>query len=138
MTKRNTNTSNGFTLVEVMLALFLIAIGVLAAAPMFIYAMKGNAAGADFGTAGAIAVERMEVLRSTRYIDLDAGGDLTTDATVAGVDYFDNSDPDFTVRWQIADNVTPADTKTITVRVTAVRQVIGRQKGVTLTTLRGI
>jgi type IV pilus assembly protein PilV len=130
--------SRGFTLVEVLLALFLIAIGVLAAAPMFVYAMQGNAAGADFGTAGAIAVERMEVLRATRYTDLDAGGDLTSDVTAGGVDYFDNSNPDYTVRWLIADNVTPADTKTITVRVTARRQVVGQRKGVTLTTLRGI
>jgi prepilin-type N-terminal cleavage/methylation domain-containing protein len=130
--------SSGFTLVEVLLALFLIAIGVLAAAPMFVYAMKGNAAGADFGSAGAIAVERMEVLRSTRYTDLDAGGDLNSDATVAGVDYFDNSNPEFTVRWLIVDNVAPADTKTITVEVTALRQVVGQRKGVTLTTLRGI
>lgn len=132
------NDANGFTLVEVLLALFLIAIGVLAAAPMFVYAMQGNAVGADFGTAGAIAVERMEILRGTGYLDLPAGGDLATDVSAGGVDYFDNSDPDYTVRWTIVDNVSPADTKTITVRVTAVRQVVGDPKGVTLTTLRGI
>ena len=130
--------SRGFTLVEVLLALFLIAIGVLAAAPMFIYAMKGNAAGADFGSAGAIAVERMEVLRSTRWTDLPAGGDLNADVTAGGFDYFNNADPDFTCRWLIVDNVTPADTKTVTVTVTARRQVVGQRKGVTLTTLRGI
>jgi len=135
---RKLDRSKGFTLIEVLLALFLLAIGVLAAAPMFIYAMRGNAAGADFGSAGAIAVERMEVLRSTHFLDLDAGGDLTSDATVGSVDYFDNSNADFTVRWQIADNITPANTKNITVRVQAVRQVVGNQKGVTLTTLRGL
>ena len=62
----------------------------------------------------------------------------TSDVSAGGVDYFDNSDPDYTVRWTIVDNVSPADTKTITVRVTAVRQVVGDRKGVTLTTLRGI
>lgn len=132
------NAASGFTLVEVLLALFLIAIGVLAAAPMFVYAMQGNAMGADFGSTGAIAVERMEILRSTSYGNLPAGGDLASDVSAGGVDYFDNSDPDYTVRWQIVDNVSPDDTKTITVRVTAVRQVVGNRKGVTLTTLRGI
>jgi prepilin-type N-terminal cleavage/methylation domain-containing protein len=136
--RKTLRRSEGFTLVEVLLALFLLAIGVLAAAPMFIYAMRGNAAGADFGTAGAIGVERMEVLRSTRFTDLDAGGSLTTDTSSGGIDYFDNSNPDFTVRWQIVDNVSPANTKTITVQVTAVRQVVGNQKGVTLTTMRGL
>lgn len=138
MRKNTRNGSEGFTLVEVLLALFLLAIGVLAAAPMFIYAMRGNAAGADFGSSGALAVERMEVLRSTKYLDLTAGGSLTSDATVGGVDYFDNSDPDFSVRWQIVDNASPANTKTITVRAEARRQVVGQQKGVTLTTLRGL
>jgi prepilin-type N-terminal cleavage/methylation domain-containing protein len=129
--------SDGFTMVEVLVALFLLAIGVLAAAPMFVYAMQGNAVGADFGTSGAIAVERMEVLRGTFYGDLPAGGDLASDVT-GTVPYFDNSNPDFTIRWTIVDNVTPDDTKTITVRVTAVRQIVGDRKGVTLTTLRGI
>ncbi len=132
------NNASGFTIVEVLVALFLMAIGVLAAAPMFVYAMQGNAVGADFGSAGAIAVERMEILRGTRYTDLPAGGDLASDTSAGGVDYFDNSDPDFTVRWLIVNNVSPADTKTITLRVTAVRQVVGNRKGVTLTTLRGI
>jgi len=138
MRKNRRIGSEGFTLIEVLLALFLLGLGVLAAAPMFIYAMRGNAAGADFGSSGAIAVERMEVLRSTRYTDLDAGGDLASDTTVAAVDYFDNSDPDFSVRWVIVNNTTPPDTKTITVRAEARRQVVGLRKGVTLTTLRGL
>lgn len=131
---RNVKTNGaGFTLVEVLVALFLIGIGVLAAAPMFIYAMEGNAVGADFGWVGAVAVERMEVLRATDYEALVAGGSLTTSVT----NYFDSGNPDALVRWSITDNTTPSKSKTITVRVIATRQVVGQRKEITLTTIRG-
>jgi len=123
----------GFTLLEVIVALVLIGVGVLAAAPMFVYAMKGNAVAADFGSVGAVAVERMELLRSQDYVTLAPGGSLTV--TTNG--YSDSSDPDYTVRWQIADNAVPAGTRSITVRAIAVRQVVGQRKEITLTTLRG-
>lgn len=123
----------GFTLLEVMVALFLIALGVLAAAPMFVYAMQGNAVGGDLGTVGAVAVERMELLRSQAYTALPAGGSLTSGVT----GYNDTTNPDAIVRWQITDNVTPVGTKTIQVRAVARRRAVGRAKEVTLTSVRG-
>jgi len=117
----------------VLVALFLIGLGVLAAAPMFVYAMQGNAAGADFGSVGAIAVERMELLRSLDFGALPAGGSLTS--SVNG--YSDLTDPEYIVRWSITDNGTPPATKVVTVRAIAVRQVVGQRKEITLTTLRG-
>ena len=126
-------TAGGFTLVEVLVAMFLIGIGVLAAAPMFMYAMQGNAVGGDFGSVGAVAVERMELLRSTNYASLTAGGSLTANVT----NYFDLSNPEVTQRWSITDNTSPVGTKTITVRVIANRQVVGERKDVTLTMIRG-
>ena len=116
-----------------LVALFLIGLGVLAAAPMFVYAMQGNAAGADFGSVGAIAVERMELLRSLDFGALPAGGGLTS--SVNG--YSDLTDPEYIVRWSITDNGTPPATKVVTVRAIAVRQVVGQRKEITLTTLRG-
>ena len=131
---RNARSSaRGFTLVEVLVAMFLIGIGVLAAAPMFMYAMQGNAVGGDFGSVGAVAVERMELLRGVDYVNLPAGGSLTTNAT----NYFDLTNPEVTQRWSITDNTTPAGAKTITVRVIANRQVIGERKDVILTMIRG-
>jgi len=122
----------GFTLVEVLLALALLFVGVVAAAPMFIFAMKETAAGADLGTVGAAAVDRMELLRSTDFTSLTAGGSLTSG--VSG--YSDTSNAKYTVLWQIVDNGTPATEKTISVRAVAARQVIGNAKDVTLTSLR--
>jgi len=124
--------SRGFTLVEVLLALALLFVGVVAAAPMFIFAMKETAAGADMGSVGAAAVDRMELLRATDFYSLTAGGGLTSN--VSG--YSDTSSTKYTVRWQITDNGTPATVKTISVRTIAARQVIGIAKEVTLSSLR--
>jgi prepilin-type N-terminal cleavage/methylation domain-containing protein len=127
----------GFTLAEVLIALFLIGLGLLAVAPMFIYATQGNAVGGDYGNMGAIAVERMELLRGTDWYDasMNAGGSLT--ANVNG--YFDNSDPDFLVRWRITDDPTRADTKMIVVRAIALGQVTpsGQRKQITMAMVRG-
>ena len=140
----NFRKARGFSLVEVLVALFLISIGVLAAAPMFIYAMQGNAVGADLGTVGAVAVEHMELLRSSNYGALAAGGSLTSNVT----GYFDNSNPAVTVRWTITDTtvgpvtlngttVGPVAMKTITVRAVTNRQVVGQRKEITMTAERG-
>jgi hypothetical protein len=54
--------------------------------------------------------------------------------------FFDASDPDYTIRWQITNNGVPADTKTIAVRCVSMRTAnanMGNQKQVTLTSLRG-
>ena len=124
--------SHGFTLVEVLLALALLFVGVVAAAPMFIFAMKETAAGADMGSVGAAAVDRMELLRASDFYSLPAGGSLTSN--VSG--YSDASNARYTVRWQITDNGTPATVKTISVRTISARQVIGIAKEVTLSSLR--
>ncbi|MDX1388460.1 MAG: prepilin-type N-terminal cleavage/methylation domain-containing protein [Acidobacteriota bacterium] len=125
---------DGFTLVEVLLAIFLMAIGLLAVAPMFIYAAQGNDLGGDYGSMGAIAVERLELLRGASYPSLAAGGSLTTNVT----GYFDDSDPDYLIRWRIVDDVTRADTKLIVVRAWATGVVqTGARKQITVGMIRG-
>jgi len=122
----------GFTLVEVLLALALMFIGIVAVAPMFLFAMKETAAGADIGAVGAAAVDRMELLRSAAFDSLVAGGSLSSD--VSG--YSDTAGSKVTVRWQIVDNASPVTEKAISVRVIATRTAIGLQKEVTLSCLR--
>jgi prepilin-type N-terminal cleavage/methylation domain-containing protein len=124
--------STGFTLVEVVIALFLMGLGVLAAAPMFMFAMQGNAVGGEKGAASALAVERMELLRSANFSTLTAGGSLTVSLT----GYSDTSDPDFDVRWLIANRGTPTNTKTIRVRVVPAGTIPGPSRTVTLSTVR--
>ncbi len=123
----------GFTLIEVLIALFIILVGVLAAAPMFLFAVRGNATGADLGSVAAVAVERMEQFRREDYGNLVAGGDLDNDVK----DYFDNTDPDYTIRWLIQDNATPTETRTVSVRVMATRVMDGPRREITVSTVRG-
>jgi len=127
-------TSRGFTLLEVVVALAIMAIGLIATAPLFVIAAKENAGGGDRGTVGVLAVERMEQLRGLHYYSLDNGGSLATSA--AG--YSDTSNPGFEVRWLITDSPNPpAGMKVIVVRALAGRQVMGRPKEVTMVSLRG-
>ena len=124
---------NGFTLVEVVLALFILSVGVIATAPLFVFAAQENAVGGDLGEVGDLAVRQMELLRATDFVLLPNGGDLNSNVN----GYSDLSRPGFVVRWVVADNPNPpATTKTITVRAIADRQVIGRQKEVTLIAVR--
>ena len=124
---------SGFTLVEVVLALFILAVGVIATAPLFVFAAQENAVGGDLGKVGDLAVRRMELLRATDFVLLPNGGDLNSNVN----GYSDLSRPGFVVRWVVADNPNPpATTKTITVRTIADRQVIGRKKEVTLIAVR--
>ena len=126
----------GFTLLEILVAVTLLSVVVLAVAPMFLMAAERTAAGADMGLVGALAVENMELLRVQPLDDLDAGGSLVTDTTVSGTPYFDASEPGYIVRWQVVDNATPAGGKRLTVRALALRQASGPPKEVTLSSLR--
>jgi len=122
----------GFTLTEIVLSLLMVGIGMTAVAPLFVQGTWMTASSEDMGSAGAAGVRRMELLRSTGFNYLTAGGSLGSNVT----GFFDASDPEVRVRWTIVDNATPVTLKTITVRAIAIRQVVGLQKSFELTTLR--
>jgi prepilin-type N-terminal cleavage/methylation domain-containing protein len=111
----------GFSLVEVLVALVILSFGVLSVGQMFVYAIRRAAASADIGKAGAAAVKRMENLRATPFASLTAGA------------FSDTTDPAVTVSWTIDPGTT---IKTITVTGTARRQLSGPAKKVKLMTLR--
>ncbi len=124
----------GFTLIEVVLAMFLISVGLIATAPLFVLAARQNTVGQKLGSAGAAAVRRMELLRAAPYASLAVGGNLA--GNVGG--YFDASDPEVLVRWTVATNPNPpAATKVVTVRAIAVGPSLGRGKDALLITVRG-
>jgi prepilin-type N-terminal cleavage/methylation domain-containing protein len=131
-----TGSDQGFTLLEILVAVTLLAVVVLAVAPMFVMAVERTAAGADLGRVGALAVERMELLRGVPLDSLPAGGSLVSDVSVGGTPYFDGSEPGYSVRWQVVDNATPVGGKRLTVRALTLRQVSGVPKETTLSALR--
>ena len=129
-------SQRGFTLLEILIAVSLLAIVILAVAPMFLLAAERSAAGADMGLVGALAVENMESLRAAPMGSLVAGGSLVSDTSVGATPYFDASEPGYIVRWQVIDNATPVGGKRLTLRALALRQVSGLPKEVTLSSLR--
>ena len=125
--------TQGFTLIEVVIAMTILAFGIIATMPMFVHAAKENAGAGDRGMVGTLAVDRMEDLRGGFYYSLVNGGSLT--GNVSG--YSDTSNPDYDVRWTVADNPNPpTESKIVVVRAVAKRQVMGQPKSVTLVALR--
>lgn len=129
---RGPRGQSGSSLAEILISLFISSVGVLAIAPLFVTAVRGTAAGADRGVAAALAVARMETLRELPYESLTPGGNLS--ANVPG--YFDTSNPDFTVRWQITNAVGTVKAKQITLRAMPLRPLPGASRDVTLYTTR--
>jgi hypothetical protein len=116
------------------LALAIMAVGLIATAPLFVLASRQNAGGGDMGQVGALAVERTEQLRGQNFFSLENGGSLESNV----VEYSDTSHPGFDVRWVVADSPNPpAGMKVVVVRSVAKRRVFGRAKQATMTTLRG-
>jgi type II secretory pathway pseudopilin PulG len=123
----------GFTLLEALVAIFFTSVALLAAAPLFVHASHATDASADMGAVGAIALDRMEQLRQELWRNLGTGGSLTSNVT----GYFDDSDPDFLVRWEVSDNASPSQTKTITVLVLPLTDQRGPRRSVEITSMRG-
>ncbi len=123
---------SGFTLLEVLTALFLLGICVLATAPMFMHASRTNGVSADLLLTNSLAVARMELLRTQGFSTLVTGGGLTTDVT----GYFDTSYPGTTVRWEVAAGANPPGSLEITVRAMVTAAAGGPQRSSTMKLLR--
>ena len=94
--------------------------------------------GREYTELGHLALERMERLTQSGYSspELVPGGSLEMNVS-DGVDYFDESDPEAIVRWEVAENSVPRGTKTIRVRVLARQAIIGFPKEAVLVLVRG-
>ena len=115
---------DGFTLLEVFIALAILAFGLLAIASMQATAIKGNSQAMGITEAAACAQDRMEKLMSRAYLHTDlndtnndgtAGLDLTVNSS--GTVVADHSSTgainDYTVYWNVAVNYPVNNVKTI-------------------------
>ena len=125
----------GFSLVEVLVALFLAALAFLMMAQMLGLGVVANRVASDTTQAGALAGDRMENLTQSAYADLVPGGDINTDV----VGFSENLDvdadgrDDYLRRWEITDL---GSAMRIRVRVIALLDVIGPPKEATYVTLK--
>ena len=87
VTKRQSG-EQGFTLVETTIALVVMMVMALAAASLFVFAIKYNSGANDRALALAVAQQRMERLRRTRFSDASLSTAAATESfTSAGHPY---------------------------------------------------
>ncbi len=100
--------NKGFTLIEIMISIAIIAIGIFAVMSLIITVMKGNTLSKRVTTATTIAQGKMEDFKSMDYDSVvdDPGTDTATDY-------------DTVYYWEVnvEDDAPATDTKTITVDV---------------------
>jgi len=101
-----TNKEKGFTLLEVFVAVSVLAFGLLAVASMQGTAIRGNHLSGSLTGASTLAGDRVEKLMGMGYsdADLDVGN------------HSESSDP-YTISWTVVQNAAFDNTKTVNVTV---------------------
>ncbi len=113
------SNQRGFTLLELMIALVILAIGLLGLAGLHVSAMHGNVSGFKISTASAVAQQRIEELKALdpSAAALSQGTHVDGSVTVQGVTYNKS--------YTIQDNIPITGTSTITLTVTWVEPATG-------------
>ena len=107
MNKNNKN--QGFTLIEVLIAMAIFAVGFLALATLQIKSIKQNASAKMYTEATTMAVESLERLISLPYDHSDLNqGNNPHSMTTGG----------YTIEWNVQDDIPVTATKTIVINVT--------------------
>ena len=94
----------GMSLVESLVAIFLVGLIALAVAPLMLLATETAAAARETTELSASGAEQMEALRGLGFVDpqLAAGGSITASSAGYAVDPH-NGDPNRYLRWKITD-----------------------------------
>jgi type IV pilus assembly protein PilV len=107
---RGLQKNSGFTLIEVMIAIAIIAIGIFGVMSLVLTVMKGNTLSKRVTTATTIAQDKLEYLKRIDYNEIDLTGvSYSGTETTYDIDYYRQV--------TIDDNTPAADTRTITVDV---------------------
>jgi len=122
-------SEEGFTLIEVLVAIVILVFGLLAVGSMQIAAIRGNFMGGNTSIALSLASEKMEDLLNKQYNDADlndgVSGNNSTLSSTTSVDHQENISEEGLVGagqfyrriWNIADQASPT-TKSVMVIVT--------------------
>ncbi len=137
MMKHLIKHEEGFSLLEILIAIAIFSIGLLALATMQITAIQGNAFSGTTTDASTLAQDQLEQLMVLTYsslttdanlVDTDADGDAGLNDATAGTADFSNPSGNYTVYWNISVGSVITNTMTIGVVVAWVEN--GRQRTV--------
>ncbi len=120
VTENSKQGQAGFTLIEALLAMVILAFGLIAITNLLIVAASSNSVGNMSSAATALASQQLELLKAKTYTNLAPGGSVTADQSVGGVPYFQDDDIDgvarFHTRWAIVQIAGDQQTRFIHVR----------------------
>ena len=127
----NPRGERGFSLIETLVALFIVTIILLTLAQLMAFGVYVHRGASDLVQTSTLAEEKLEQIRKLTYDNMIPGGSI--DVNVAG--FFDSPDidgdgaGDYARRWQIVDL---GDRKEIWVRTLSTLRVLGEPKAATL------
>lgn len=128
----------GFTLLEVMIAMTVLAVGLLALAALQLHAMRGGAQGRHSTRAAAVARDQMEAFQRMAWVGMGptagwlAGPNVTTTVQGPGGPRVEET---YGLDWRITD-VVPGFTRAVDVRVTWTEDDSGNAKRLLLSSIR--
>ena len=120
------NNEKGFGLIEILIAITIFAIGMLAVGKMQITAIKGNSFANDLTKATTLAQDRMEKLIGLSYSDTGLDANATAD--------HNDVDGRYNISWNITTDHPIDNTKTIRVNVGWTDK--GAPKSVSITSMK--
>lgn len=124
----------GFSLVELLVSLFLISVAILSMASLVSTGTFINYTAANLTSVTTLAARRVAQLSSMRYGQLAAGGSLAADIEgfSASVDVGDDGVNDVTLRWLVTDL---GNSKRIDVRADALDTVLAERQSINIVAL---
>ena len=79
--------ASGFTLIEVMVAMVILSVALLALASLTVITIKTNSYGSHLTEASVFAQDKLEELRATRWENISEGIDTDQVSGSSGIDY---------------------------------------------------
>ena len=131
----SSTNSSGFSLIEVLVATFLVGLISLAIAPMMLMAVQTSAIAQEMTELTAAGTTQMEILRALPFSDaqLAAGGSIAASNAGYSLDPF-NGDADRYIRWRVVDDNVAR--KRITLVVGVRESIWGPPRELTMETFR--
>ena len=137
--KININNEKGFSLIEILIAITIFAIGILAVGKMQIKAIQGNSFANDLTEATTLAQNRMEELIGFSYTDpllddTNGNGNAGIDSANATTADHNAVDGRYNIFWNIAPDHYISNTKGIKIIITWTDK--GAPKEVSITSMK--